>query len=209
VFGGSWGSTLGLAYAETHLKSVKSLILRGIFLGRKKEIDWFYQEGAHRFFTEHWETFLEQVPVEERGDMIRAYYKRLTSEDRSVRAKAAYAWTLWESVNLKLLFDPILFQQFTQDAHADALARIECHYFINRCFFKTDNSLIENVGKIRHIPAVIIQGRYDLVCPFENAWELHKAWPEAQFEIIPDAGHSANEPGITDALVRATDRMLL
>ena len=206
VFGGSWGSTLSLAYAETHPERVRSLILRGIFLGRKKELDWFYQgKGAHCIFTEHWEKFLEVIPLEERGDMIKAYYKRLCSRDTDVRQKAAAAWTRWESVNLKLMFDPALFQEFTQDFHADALARIECHYFINRCFFKTDNWLIENVDKIRHIPAVIVQGRYDIICPFEAAWELHKAWPEARLDIIPDAGHSASEVGITDALVRATD----
>jgi len=207
VFGGSWGSTLALAYAETHPEQVKALILRGIFLGRKKELHWFYQEGAHHIFTDEWEKYLEPIPKEERGDMIGAYYKRLTSSDLSVRTQAAQAWTRWESVNLKLVFDPVLFQQFMQNFHADALARVECHYFKNHCFFKTDNWLIENVNKIRHIPAVIVQGRYDLVCPFETAWELHKAWPEAQFEIIPDAGHSANEVGITDALIRATDKI--
>lgn len=205
LFGGSWGSTLALAYAETHPERVRAMILRGIFLGRPKELRWFYQFGAHHIFTDQWEKFESQIPPEERGDMIRAYYKKLTSSDEKVRLDAAKAWTAWESVNLRLLFDPILFEEFMQDFHADALARIECHYFLNHCFFKTENWLIENVGKIRHIPAVIVQGRYDMVCPFESAWELHKAWPEAKFEIIPDAGHSASEPGILDALIRATD----
>lgn len=205
LFGGSWGSTLALAYAETHPERVKAMILRGIFLGRPKELRWFYQFGAHHIFTDQWENFIEQIPLEERGDMIRAYYKRLTSSDEKVRFNAAKAWTAWESVNLRLMFDPVLFAEFMQDFHADALSRIECHYFLNNCFFKTENCLIENVGKIRHIPAVIIQGRYDMVCPFESAWELHKAWPEAKFEIIPDAGHSASESGILDALIRATD----
>lgn len=205
VFGGSWGSTLALAYAETHPEKVIGLVLRGIFLGRKKELHWLYQAGAHHFFREEWEKYQDPIPPDERADMMNAYYKRLTSSDPAVRKKAALAWTAWESVNLKLIFDPALFNQFTEDSHADALARVECHYFIHQCFFKTDNWLIENIEKIRHIPAVIIHGRYDLVCPFENAWELHKAWPEAKLEVVPDAGHAASEPGIVDALVRATD----
>lgn len=205
VFGGSWGSTLAIAYAETHSERVKALILRGIFLCRKKELHWFYQFGAHHIFTDEWEKYIEPIPPSERGDMMQAYYKRLTSSDADVRKKAAVAWSAWESVNLRLIFDPALFAQFVEDFHADALARIECHYFVNNCFFKTDNWLIENVDKIRHIPAVIIQGRYDLVCPFESAWELHKAWPEARLEIIPNAGHAASEEGICDALIRATD----
>lgn len=205
VFGGSWGSTLSLAYAESHPEKVKALILRGIFLGRKKELRWFYQFGAHHIFTDEWEKFIDPVDLKDRGDMIRAYYKLLTSDDPQVRHRAAKAWTIWETVNLRLLFDPVLFAEFTEDFHAVALARVECHYFLNNCFFKTDNWLIENVDKIRHIPAVIIQGRYDMVCPFESAWDLHKAWPEAKLEVIPDAGHSASEPGILDALIRATD----
>ncbi len=207
VFGGSWGSTLGLAYAETHPSKVKALILRGIFLGRKKELRWFYQFGAHHIYADEWEKYIDPIPVAEREDIILAYYKRLTSKDPEVRKRAAIAWTAWESINLKLVFDPALFAEFIEDFHADALARVECHYFMNQCFFKTDNFLIENVDKIRHIPGVIIQGRYDLVCPFESAWELHKAWPEAKFEVIPDAGHAASEVGITDALIRATDSL--
>lgn len=143
--------------------------------------------------------------MEERGDMLRAYYRQLTSSDAAVRKRAARAWTVWETVNLRLIFDPELFAEFTEEAHADALARVECHYFLNGCFFETDNWLIENAGIIRHIPCRIVQGRYDLVCPFESAWELHKAWKQAKFEIIPDAGHSASEPGILDALIRSTD----
>ena len=205
VFGGSWGSTLALAYAEEHPTSVAALVLRGIFLGRNKELRWFYQFGAHHIFTDVWEKYIEVVPLEKRGDLISAYYELLRSSDEGVRKKAAKAWAAWEASNLRLVFDPSLFVDFTEDSHADALSRIECHYFQNKCFFKTDNYLIENVGKIRHIPAVIIHGRYDLVCPFETAWELHKAWPEAAFEIIPDAGHSASEVGIVDALIRWTD----
>lgn len=208
VFGGSWGSTLALAYAETHPSKVKSLILRGIFLGRAKELHWFYQFGAHHIFTDEWEKYIAPIPPNERGDMVGAYHKRLMSADPKIRKQAAIAWSAWESVNLKLLFDPALFAEFIEDFHADALARVECHYFMNRCFFKTDNWLIENVGKIRHIPGVIVQGRYDLVCPFESAWELHKSWPEARLEIIRDAGHAASEEGITDALIRATDALV-
>ena len=206
VFGGSWGSTLALAYSETHPTRVKAIVLRGIFLGRAKELDWFYQFGAHCIFAEAWEKYLDPIPMAERGDLLAAYYRRLTSDDPKERKRAAYAWSAWEGANLKLLFDPKFFQQFTEDYHADALARIECHYFVNRCFFKTDNWLIDHVDSLRKIPSAIIQGRYDLICPFEAAWELHKAWPEADFEIIPDAGHAASEPGIVDALIRATDR---
>jgi len=206
VFGGSWGSTLSLAYAETHPTSVLALILRGIFLCRKKELHWFYQFGAHHIFTDEWEKYLDPIPPAERDDMIRAYHKRLTSPDAPARLRAASAWAAWEGATLKLIFNPDIYQQFVEDTHADAIARIECHYFVNDCFFKSDNWLIENVGKIRHIPAVIIQGRYDVICPFESAWDLHKAWPEAEFEIIKDAGHAASEPGIVEALVKATDR---
>jgi len=206
VFGGSWGSTLALAYAESHPQSVRRLILRGIFLGRKKEVDWFYQGGAHWIFADEWEKYIDPIPLAERGHMIQAYYRLLTSEDPAMRKKAGYCWSAWEGANLRLLFDPAAFQHFTADFHAEALARIECHYFIHHCFFKTDQWLLENVGKIRHIPATIIHGRYDMICPFHTAWELHKAWPEAEFIVIPDAGHAASEPGILDALISATDR---
>lgn len=205
VFGGSWGSTLSLAYAETHPNRVLALVLRGIFLGRPKELNWFYQFGAHHLFADEWEKYLNPIPLSERGDLLQAYYRRLTSSDEGVRKKAASAWSGWEGATLKLIFDPALFMQFTENAHADALARVECHYFVNHCFFKTDNWLIEKVDAIRQIPAVIVQGRYDIVCPMESAWELHKAWPEAKFELIKDAGHAASEPGIADALIRATD----
>ena len=205
VFGGSWGSTLSLAYAETHPERVLALILRGIFLCRKKELYWFYQFGAHHIFPDEWEKYIEPIPEKERGDMMAAYYRRLTSNDEAVRRRAASAWSGWEGATLKLIYDANLFLQFTEGTHADAIARIECHYFLNNSFFKTDNWLIENVSKIRKIPGVIIHGRYDIICPLENAWDLHKAWPEAQFEIIKDAGHAASEPGIADALIRATD----
>ncbi|HZN05309.1 MAG TPA: prolyl aminopeptidase [Pyrinomonadaceae bacterium] len=207
VFGGSWGSTLSLAYAERHPERVRGLVLRGIFLGRPGEIRWFYEagHGASAIFPETWEQYLQLIPESERGDMIAAYYRRLTSDDYSVRLEAAEAWSLWEASALKLLPDPKLIEEFTEPEMAIALARIECHYFANNCFFDTDNYLIENVDRIQHIPAVIVHGRYDMVCPFTNAWDLHRAWPEASLEIVPNAGHAASEPGITDALVRATD----
>lgn len=207
VFGGSWGSTLSLAYAETHPERVRGLVLRGIFLGRPRETRWFYEEsqGASAIFPETWEQYVQLIPEPERGNMIGAYYRRLTDDDEAVRLAAAKAWSLWEASALKLLPDQKLIEEFTEPELAIALARIECHYFLNNCFFETDNYLIEHVDRIRQIPAVIVHGRYDIVCPFANAWDLHRAWPEASLEIIPNAGHAASEPGIADALVRATD----
>ena len=207
VFGGSWGSTLALAYAETHPERVRALVLRGIFLCRPREIRWFYEDsqGASAIFPEIWEQYVRIIPEAERDDMIRAYYNRLTSEDAGVRLEAAQAWSNWEASALKLIPDQDLIDEFTEPEMAIALARIECHYFINNCFFETDNFLIDNIDRIRHIPAVIVHGRYDIVCPAMNAWDLHRAWPEATLNIIPDAGHSVTEPGITDALIRATD----
>ena len=207
VFGGSWGSTLALAYAVKHPERVSGLVLRGIFLGRRNETMWLYEDGqgACAIFPEVWEQFVEVIPESEREDMIGAYYRRLTSEDESVRFEAARAWSLWEASALKLIPDQKLIDEFTEPDTATAIARIECHYFMNDCFFETDNYLIENIDRIHHIPSVIVHGRYDIVCAFRNAWDLHRAWPEAALEIIPDAGHSVHEPGITDALVRATD----
>lgn len=207
VFGGSWGSTLALAYAETHPERVSELVLRGIFLGRQNEARWFYEDsqGASAIFPDNWEGFLSVIPKAERDDMIGAYYRRLTSADESVRQEAARAWSVWESSALRLLPDQNLIDEFSEPEKAAALARIECHYFLNDCFFETDNYLIEHVDRIRHIPGVIVHGRYDIICPLMSAWELHRAWPEATLNIIPDAGHATSEPGITDALVRATD----
>ncbi len=206
VFGGSWGGTLALAYAETHPKRVCELVLRGIFLCRPKEIQWFYQEGASAIFPDVWEEYLKIIPERERSDMVSAYYRRLTSEDHTVRLEAARAWSIWEGSTSKLFFDPEMIEKFANPEFALAFARIECHYFMNNSFFNSDNYLIENVEKIRHIPSIIVQGRYDVVCPLTSAWDLHKAWPEAQLHIIPDAGHSISEPGIIDALVEATDK---
>jgi proline iminopeptidase len=206
VFGGSWGSTLALAYAETHPDRVRELVLRGIFLCRPKEIRWFYQEGASEIFPDVWEEYLKVIPENERADMVSAYHLRLTSDDEAIRLQAARAWSIWEGSTSKLFFDPAMIEKFADPEFALAFARIECHYFMNNAFFSSDNYLIENVGRIRPIPAVIVQGRYDVVCPLTSAWDLHRAWPEAQLNIIPDAGHSISEPGIIDALVRATDQ---
>ena len=205
VFGGSWGSTLALAYAQTHPEKVRALVLRGIFLCRQKEIQWFYQEGASAIFPDVWEEYVRVIPEAERGDMLSAYHRRLTSEEEAVRLEAARAWSVWEGSTSKLFPDQGLIDHFAEPHLALALARIECHYFMHQAFFNTDNYLIENAGRIRRIPAVIVQGRYDVVCPMMSAWELHRAWPEADLRVIPDAGHSALEPGITSALVEATD----
>lgn len=205
VFGGSWGSTLALAYSETHPERVSELVLRGIFLCRQKEISWFYQEGASAIFPDVWEEYLRVIPEAERGDMVSAYYRRLTSDDYAVQLEAARAWSIWEGSTSKLFFDPDMIEKFADPEFALAFARIECHYFMNNSFFATDNYLIENVGKIRRLPAVIVQGRYDVVCPMTSAWDLHRAWPEAKLQIIADAGHSITEPGIIDALIVATD----
>lgn len=206
VFGGSWGSTLALAYAETHPERVKALVLRGIFLLRKAEIAWFYQEGCSWIYPDAWEAYWSHIPADERHDMVAAYHRRLTSPDAAVRRAAALAWSIWESSTSKLFPSKDLISRFAGDHFADAFARIECHYFINRGFLHSDNQLIENVGRIRHIPAVIIQGRYDVVCPVKSAWDLHRAWPEADLQIVDDAGHAASEPGILSRLVQATNR---
>ncbi len=207
VFGGSWGSTLSLTYAESYPERVRGLVLRGIFLCRPQEIRWFYEvgQGASAIFPDKWEEYVKVIPESERGDMINAYYRRLTSDDESVRLQAARAWSVWEGSALKLLPDQKLIDEFSEPDKALALARIECHYFVNNCFFETDNYLLDHVDRIRHIPAVIVHGRYDIICPVMNAWDLHRAWPEASLNIIPDAGHAATEPGIASALVDATD----
>ena len=208
VFGGSWGSTLSLAYAQTHPDRCEALFLRGIFLLRKKEIDWFYQSGCSKIYPDAWEKYVAPIPKEERSDMVAAYHKRLTSNDKEVRHTAARAWSVWEASTSKLIQDQNLMESFDNVTYAEAFARIECHYFTNRGFFENENQLIDNVDKIRHIPSVIVQGRYDVVCPPESAWELAKAWPEARLEIIQDAGHSVSELGIRKALVAATDAFI-
>jgi len=208
VFGGSWGSTLGLAYAQTHPERVTHLVLRGIFLLRRWELEWFYQNpgGAAALYPDLWEHYIEPIPPEERGDMMAAYYRRLTSQDPSELSRAAKAWALWEAATSFLRRNSLYTAKLGQDTHSEAFSRIECHYFVNGGFLASPNQLIENVPRIRHIPAVIVQGRYDIVCPMKSAWELHRAWPEAELQIVPDAGHSAFEPGNTHELIKATDR---
>jgi proline iminopeptidase len=206
VFGGSWGSTLALAYAETHPEAVTELVLRGIFLLRKAEIDWFYQQGTSVLFPDAWEHYLAPIPENERSSLMHAYHRRLTSSDPKVQQAAARAWSIWEGSTSKLLFDADFVSRFGEDQFALAFARIECHYFVNKGFFDRDDLLLANVSKIRHIPGVIVQGRYDVVCPMTSAWELHRAWPEANLVVVADAGHSAFEIGNAKALVEATDR---
>ena len=206
LFGGSWGCTLALAYAVTHPERVLALLLRGIFLGKKKEIDWVYEQGLSQFYPDVWETFISPIPPAERGNMLAAYHKQLTSHLPAVRKKAALAWCTWEVAALKLEFVPELFEPIDNPDWAEVHARIECHYFMNNCFFKTDNWLLEQIGKIQKIPGVIIHGRYDMLCPLENAWELHKAWPIASLQIIPLAGHSSSDPNNIPPILAATDR---
>ena len=206
VFGGSWGSTLALTYAQTYPDSCKGLILRGIFMLRTSEIRWFYQEGANHIYPDAWQEYLKPIPIEERGDLLSAYYKRLTSEDRQVRLEAARAWSVWEASTSKLIPSKASKLRFGQAEFAEAFARIECHYFVNKGFFERENLLLENIDRILHLPGVIVQGRYDVVCPMITAWELHQVWQSAEFIVIEDAGHSVSEPGIKDALIRATDR---
>jgi len=204
IFGGSWGSTLALVYAETYPERVLALILRGIFLCRPHEIRWFYQEGASRLFPEPWQDYLSPIPPQERADMVEAYYRRLTGSDEVARMAAAKSWALWEGRTATLQPREAVLNHFGDPFTALSLARIECHYFVNNSFLEPDQ-ILRDAARLAEIPGHIVHGRYDVVCPVENAWELHLAWPRAQLEIIPDAGHSATESGITDALVRAAD----
>ena len=206
VFGGSWGSTLALAYAIAHPERVESLVLRGIFLLTPRELAWFYQDGASMLFPDAWQRFCAPIPPAERGDMMAAYHRRLTSPDKDTLIAAARSWSIWEGATSHLRSKPDAIAQFGDPDFAAAFARIECHYFVNRGFFRSDSQLLEDVGRIRKIPGVIVQGRYDVVCPMDSAWALHRAWPEAEFTVVPDAGHAVIEPGITRALLDATDR---
>ncbi|HZS85672.1 MAG TPA: prolyl aminopeptidase [Stellaceae bacterium] len=205
VFGGSWGSTLALAYAITHPEKVLGLILRGIFLCRKLEIDWFYQEGASHVFPDAWEDYLAPIPEGERGDLVAAYHRRLTGADEMERLRCAVAWSKWEASTMHLVPNDATIREHEDPRKALALARIECHYFANRIFFASDNFLLENIHRIRHLPGTIIHGRYDVVCPMRNAWDLHRAWPEAELVIVPDAGHTALEVGTRSRLLEATE----
>lgn len=206
VFGGSWGSTLALAYAQTHPERVMALVLRGIFLCRPAEIAWFYQEGASWIFPDFWRDFLAPIPPEERGDLIGAYHRRLTGDNEIARLATAKAWSVWEGRTSTLLTNPAVQNHFAGAHFALALARIECHYFVNQSFLAPDQ-LLRDAHRLHGIPGIIVQGRYDLICPMRSAWELHQAWPDSELVVVPDAGHSAFEPGITAALVAATDRL--
>ncbi len=205
LFGGSWGSALALAYAQTHPERVTELVLRGIFTLRRWELEWFYQRGTDALFPDAWMAYQAIIPPQERHDMIAAYHRRLTHADRAVQLAAARAWSVWEATTSHLIADDGQIAAFAVDDFALAFARIECHYFVNRGFFTSDTQLLDNVPRMRHLPGVIVQGRYDVVCPMATAWELHQRWPGARFTVVPDAGHAAFEPGIASALVEATD----
>lgn len=205
VFGGSWGSTLALTYAIQHPGQVVGLILRGIFLCRKLEIEWFYQNGASFIYPDAWDKYLAPIPEAERGDLVQAYYRRLTSDDPQVRLEAAKAWSIWEASTSHLYIDAEGVRKFDEnDEKSLAFARIECHYFTNHAFFPQDDYLLRHAHEINHISTRIAQGRYDIVCPIRSAWDLKKVMPAADLRIVPDAGHSSFEPGIARELVQAT-----
>jgi proline iminopeptidase len=206
VFGGSWGSCLSLAYAETHPDRVTELVLRGIFMLRPFELFWFYEYGASLMFPDLWETYVEPIPEEERENLIAAFAERLNDPDPAVRVPAAKAWAIWEASTIKLLPSKELVDSFAEADYAVAFARIENHYFMHGGFFDTEDQLLDGIDRIRHIPTVIVQGRYDVCTPAATAWDLHKAWPEAEFHLVDDAGHSFDEPGILHRLIEATDR---
>ena len=208
VVGGSWGSTLALAYAISHRARVTELVLRGIFMIRKFEIDWFYQSGASTLFPDAWELFVAPIPVTERGNLLAAYSKRLTGPDGAEKTACARAWSLWEGTTISLLPNPSLMDDFSDVHFAAAFAAIECHYFTHGGFFDRDDWILAHAHRLAAIPGVIIHGRYDVCTPMQNAWDLHKAWPQAALRIIDDAGHTGTEPGIADAMVRATDGFL-
>ncbi len=202
LFGGSWGSTLALAYAQTHPDRVHAMILRGVFLARQQEIDWFYQAGASRLFPDYWQDYVAPIPLDERDNILAAFHKRLTGPDQIAQMHAAKAWSTWEGRCATLRPNPQVVDRFAEPHRALSIARIECHYFMNNAFLE-DNQLIRDMPKIAHLPAIIVHGRYDVICPLDNAWELHQNWPGSELQVIREAGHSAAEPGIADALVRA------
>lgn len=205
LFGGSWGSTLALAYAQSHPERVIGMVLRGIFLCRDQEISWFYQSGANRVFPDYWQDFIAPIPESERGDLLNAYHRCLTGDNDLLRMAAAKAWSVWEGRTASLHPNKAVVDFFSQAHTALSLARIECHYFVNHAFLRPDQ-LLEDAGRLAGIPGVIVQGRYDLICPMESAWQLHQAWEGSELMVIPDAGHSAAEPGISRALIETTDR---
>ena len=206
LFGGSWGSTLSLLYAQAYPARVQALILRGIFLARQCDLDWLYKDGANRIFPDCWNDFVHAIPDSERGDLLQAYHSRLLGEDELARMAAAKAWSAWEGSCSKLRPSSDALAEFTKPHNALALSRIETHFFINKCFIK-ENQLLENMEEIKDIPGIIVHGRYDMVCPLNNATALHKQWPASELHIIRDAGHSASEPGNVDALIRATQEI--
>ena len=207
VFGGSWGSTLALAYAAKHPERVAALVLRGIFLLQKSEIDWFYQNGAGNIFPDAFDRYVSVIPEAERGDLVSAFHARLFSSDAETRIRAARAWSRWEGETISIAGPSALPSRFNEDRFVEAFARIECHYFMNKGFFETDGWLLQQAPRYRAIPGRIVHGRYDMCTPLSSAWSLKRAWPEAELEIIHDAGHSSLEPGIVDALIRGTDAM--
>lgn len=207
LFGGSWGSTLSLVYAQSHPGRVLGLVLRGIFLCRPRDIHWFYQEGASRVFPDYWKDFLGPIPENERDDLVSAYYRRLTSANELEQIQAAKAWSIWEGRCATLHPNPRVVEHFGHPHVAIALARIECHYFMNNAFLE-DNQIVREARFLRDIPGIIVHGRYDMVCPLDNALALSEAWPEADLRIIRDAGHSASEPAIVDALMRGIDEVV-
>lgn len=207
VFGGSWGSTLSLVYAQAHPEQVLGMVLRGIFLCRRQDIQWFYQDGAGHVFPDYWEDYLAPIPAEERGDLLHAYYRRLTGDNEIERMAAAKAWSIWEGRCASLHPNHELVEHLGSPHTALAMARIEAHYFVNSAFLE-DGGIISNVDRLRDIPAIIVHGRYDMVCPVDQAFALHQAWPEARLEIIRDAGHASSEPGTLAALVEATDSLV-
>ncbi|MBT5388466.1 MAG: prolyl aminopeptidase [Porticoccaceae bacterium] len=206
IFGGSWGSTLGLVYAETYPELVLGLILRGIFLCRDEDIHWFYQQGASHVFPDYWQQYVQVIPESERGDMLSAYYSRLTGENEIERMAAAKAWSTWEGRCATLHSNEALVDQFANPHVAMAMARIEAHFFINQAFLEPDQ-ITKNAHRLKDIPGTIVHGRYDMVCPVNQAFSLSEAWPQARLKIIADAGHSSGEPGITDALIVATESL--
>ena len=208
IFGGSWGSTLSLSYAVKHSDKCSELILRGIFLLREKELKWFYQDGASYIYPDAWEKYIAPIPEDKRHNMMEAYYNILTGDDKEKRYEAAKAWSIWEASTSKLIQNPKSLHHFEDNEVADIFARIECHYFINKGFFEYDGWLLDQIDKIRHIPCVIVQGRYDVVCPMITAWDLHKKWPEADFHIISEAGHSMLEEGIRNKLIDYTNKFV-
>jgi proline iminopeptidase len=206
LFGGSWGSTLSLLYAQRYPERTEALILRGIFLCRQKDLDWFYQSGADRLFPDYWQDYLQPIPENERGNMLAAYYKRLTGDNEIAKMAAAKAWSIWEGRCATLRPNTDIVNSFADPHRALALARIEAHFFVNRCFID-ENQILRDIDKLAGIPGKIVHGRYDSVCPLDNAYELHHAWPDSELRIIRDAGHASTEPGIADALIKATDEL--